>query len=198
MKIIGLAGCAGSGKDTVADLLLKQHGGYRRAFADPIREAAKAVFGLTDAQMQDRDKKEVEVPYWGRSPREILQLLGTESVRDVFGADTWVKSAELKLAAVLAADAMETRGSELLVYTDVRFPQEAGFIHSKGGVVVEVHRPGFGPVNEHASDQGLPKICIDFDLMNRGDLSVLEACVLDLSELWLSVAEHMCDVERVA
>lgn len=48
--IIGIAGRAGSGKDTVADLLVRDHRFVKIAFADPLKRICKKVFDFTDEQ----------------------------------------------------------------------------------------------------------------------------------------------------
>ena len=49
--IIGLCGVAGSGKSTVADFLVRDHGFVSIALADPIKRAAKDWFAFTDRQL---------------------------------------------------------------------------------------------------------------------------------------------------
>lgn len=49
--IIGLCGLAGSGKDTVADFLVKDHGFVKIALADPLKRVCKEVFAFTDEQL---------------------------------------------------------------------------------------------------------------------------------------------------
>lgn len=51
MNLIGMCGAAGSGKDTVADILVRDHGFVKIALADPMKRFCKEVFGFTDDQM---------------------------------------------------------------------------------------------------------------------------------------------------
>jgi hypothetical protein len=51
MNVVGLCGVAGSGKDTVADFLVKNHGFVKVAFADPLKRICKDVFNFTDEQL---------------------------------------------------------------------------------------------------------------------------------------------------
>jgi hypothetical protein len=51
MKLIGVCGQLGSGKDTVADRLADGHRLMRIALADPIKRFGKHVFGFTDKQL---------------------------------------------------------------------------------------------------------------------------------------------------
>lgn len=49
--IIGLAGPAGSGKDTIADYLVSKRGFVKMANADLLKRVAQSVFGFTDDQL---------------------------------------------------------------------------------------------------------------------------------------------------
>lgn len=49
--ILGISGLAGSGKDTFAQLLAKQHGFEVLSLADPIKRICRDVFGFTDEQL---------------------------------------------------------------------------------------------------------------------------------------------------
>lgn len=50
-NIIGISGKAGSGKDTVADYLVANHGFVRMALADEMKRFAKQVFDFSDQQL---------------------------------------------------------------------------------------------------------------------------------------------------
>lgn len=49
--IVGLAGLAGSGKDTVADFLVKNHGFTKVAFADPLKRICRDVYDFSKEQL---------------------------------------------------------------------------------------------------------------------------------------------------
>jgi hypothetical protein len=49
--IIGISGLAGSGKDTVADILVKNRQCVKVSFADPLKRICKDVFQFTDEQL---------------------------------------------------------------------------------------------------------------------------------------------------
>lgn len=50
-KIIGLSGLAGSGKDFIANLLVKNHGFVKIALADPLKRICQDVFDFSDEQL---------------------------------------------------------------------------------------------------------------------------------------------------
>lgn len=51
MVILGVCGQAGSGKDTVADMLVKEFGFVKLSFADPLKRICREVFAFSDRQL---------------------------------------------------------------------------------------------------------------------------------------------------
>lgn len=158
MNLIGITGKARSGKDTVARHLVMNHDFVRLAFADPLKQAAQEIFGLTAEQTWSDDLKEVMIPRWGMTPRKIFQLLGTECMKPFFGEDMWIKRLDINYDIL--------KDSDNVVVTDVRFDPEADYIRSKGGIIVEVRRGDglAGEAGSHASERGLrlpPDMIID-------------------------------------
>jgi hypothetical protein len=167
MKLIGITGKARSGKDTIAEHLWAEHAFTRIAFADPLKLAAQHIFGLTEAQTWDDDMKEVVIPYWGMSPRQIFQYLGTEAVKGTFGPDTWIKRWAISYNLL--------KDTDHIVVTDVRTNLEAQAILNLGGVIIEVVRDGVGLEGEtakHSSEFGLT-LGADFIILNNGTLAEL-------------------------
>ena len=64
--IIGIAGNAGSGKDTVADHLVKNHGFVKVSLADPLKRICREVFDFSDEQLwgasEERNKPDKRYP----------------------------------------------------------------------------------------------------------------------------------------
>lgn len=170
--LFGIHGKARSGKDTVVKYLTDNYGFIRNAFADPLKRAAQQMFMLTDAQTWDENLKEEVIPYWGMSPREIFQKIGTEGGREVFGDDVWLKRWYFHY----------NQFKDLTHYAvpDVRFPNEADYIRSLGGNMWHVLRDGAGLSNEraaHASEAGLVPDAKDIIIRNNGTLEDLYAQV---------------------
>lgn len=161
--IIGLSGYAQSGKDTVAELLCLNYGYNRVSFADPMREAlmrlnpvinSQPLACLVDDYGWDVAKSNPEV-------RRLLQVFGTEVGREMFGQDFWVDLA------------FKQSPQERVVFTDVRFPNEAQAIIDKGGQVWRVQREGHKPVNLHASETAMDNWRFDDLILNHGSLDDL-------------------------
>ena len=58
--IIGLSGKAGTGKDAVAKILVKEYNFVRVAFADPLKRICKEIFGFSDEQLWGPSEKRNE------------------------------------------------------------------------------------------------------------------------------------------
>lgn len=173
--IIGFAGYAGSGKDTAAKLFSgmdapevipapKEYDGlefYIYALADPIKRAASEMFGIPLENFYDQDKKKEIDPDWGFSPRYIAQQLGTEGGRDLFRKDIWVKRAEVEYKNNVA-----NGDYDVMLITDVRFPNEVDKIHELGGYVIKIEREDITPTIPHESEAWIEKLDVDFVVEN--------------------------------
>lgn len=164
--LIGLCGAAGSGKNTTADILTGVFGVAQVSFAGPIYEAVSAITGVPVASLQNRQIKEQPISWLGKSPRELLQTLGTEWGRETIHREIWVRR------AMRAA-----RGYVDAVITDVRFDNEATAIRNEGGVVWEVRRLGAGIPGGHSSEAGVSDKLIDLRIDNNGSHADLAAAV---------------------
>lgn len=167
---IGLIGYAGSGKDTVADHLVR-HGFARVAFASPVRDVLLSINPLvTRDGLRLRDV--VEAHGWDTAKRqfpevrELLQGLGA-GVRDSLGESVWVEHALRRLDALPGP----------VVVTDVRYRNEALALRSRNFLLAWVQRPGVGPANAHPSETDIPTELADVVLTNDGSIPELHAAV---------------------
>jgi hypothetical protein len=150
-KVIGFGHQARVGKDTAGRYLLhKLPNSRHRAFAHSLKEACAAIFGFNDTQLNGNRKEEVD-PFWGTTPRDLLQRVATEAIRNEVGMDVWVKSWEKYLKD------NSYPHSRLWVVTDVRFPNEAEAVKRAGGILVKVTRPSElrDKVPNHVSETAL-------------------------------------------
>ncbi len=167
MKLIGITGKARSGKDSLATFAWTQYGFTRIAFADPVKLSAQAKFGLTAAQTWDDELKEVVIPHWGMTPRQMFQMEGTEAGRNVFGGDIWIKRFMLSYNLLKYTDD--------IVVPDVRFDNEYSSLKSLGGIIIEVRRGQAGlsgSAGAHVSESGL-SLPADYVIENEGTLEEL-------------------------
>lgn len=173
---VGLHAPRGTGKDTTASNFYRHIHGTTNifSFASPLYGAVSALTGLSVQFLADQANKNRPLTpddtpvksLHGKTIRKLLELMGTEIVRDQIHPDHFVCLMEAKLA---------TRSNGCLFFvTDLRFRNEAALCD----VVVELRRDGdMGYSDEHESRKRLPEQYIDatYKLPN-GDTSVDATC----------------------
>lgn len=153
-SLVGVAGFARSGKDTIGAYLAEHHGYQRRAFADKLRELALVCDPILGEDRYGRERRYAdaltESGYEGAKTewsevRNFLVRLGA-GARQVLGQDVW-------LDATLPPDGdpffptWESYGLKPAVITDVRYPNEAKRIQALGGTLVYVSRAAASAAN---------------------------------------------------
>lgn len=179
MRLIGITGKARSGKDTAASYLAEKHGLIRYSFANPMKEAVKVMFGLTEDHVNG-DLKETVIPWLGVSPRRILQTLGTEWGRDTIRNDLWVVLAQRQWEIISVATEHTFHGG--MIIPDVRFEDEAAFIRENGGTLVHIQREGAQQIEAHKSEAGVEFRLGDWLIKNNGSIQELHK---ELDREWL-------------
>lgn len=198
--LIGLNGKARAGKDTACQFILdwaeeNTLSARRDAFADRLKLSAARALGYTEEaaiaamdvlkengliiiNLDGYDDGEI-------TGREYLQWYGTEAHREIFDEDFWVDAVLPKdnpNQLSLFAKTDEVFRGEIVVITDVRFPNEAGRIKSLGGEVWQIIRPGDAKEDGHASEQTLLPELIDHVIINDSTLDHLRDSVLSRVE----------------
>jgi len=181
-RIIGLTGPARSGKSIVASTLAELDFGEVEivGFADLLKLSAarslSVTFGPDDVGTMAvrkwandfKKNKRIQIVDEGGevtheiSGRRFLQCYGTEAHRDTFGTDFWVEQIDF-----------EPEGVDLLIFDDVRFPNEAEAILSRGGVIWRVIRDT-GASDSHRSEQPLPDSLVTGAVLNDGTIDELK------------------------
>ena len=160
MRLIGIAGPARAGKDTLASYLLDNLSDdwSRSSFADPIKEMLRAI-GVDCSD----DAKAVVSDDYGVTPRHMMQTLGTEWGRQTIDNDIWVK-AFARLNA-----------GECVIVPDVRFENEAALVREHG---VLIHLVGRGGIEgNHVSENAIAFKPGDIVIDNSRDLDWLHGQV---------------------
>jgi dephospho-CoA kinase len=158
--IIGIAGKAGSGKGTVAKVLVEQYGFKELAFASPLKIMLASI-GWAEPS---RDKKEELIEGFEFTWRQAAQALGTEWGR-ALDPDIWVK--------ITLQDSLRYIN---VVFSDVRFQNEALAVRERG---ILLHVEGRattakGSSASHPSEAGVLKSPVDHVLDNSKDPEHLE------------------------
>lgn len=172
-----LAGCKRSGKDTTFQILKTEweSKGYRVAqfaFADALREVCSVVFGYTQSDFMDDDRKEsLPSPILGAgwTPRRALQFVGTDLFRNQVDSDVWVHVGLARIEQL-------ARDHDVVVVTDARFENELRAVKSVVGkrcLSIFVARPDHMPrVCMHESERFVQELEENFVRIREGDAAL--------------------------
>jgi len=171
-----------------------------KKFAGKLKEIAVLLTGCTIEQLEDQEFKKQPLGFDWRSGycigaastyRELLQLLGTEIMRDKVHPNVWVNAlfADYHPTPNKSMDEsfMEqfvTGSSEIhykfpnWIITDMRFPNELEAVKAKDGITIRVTRPDskdgykfFGDL--HPSETALDDAKFDYVIDNDGTIEDL-------------------------
>lgn len=191
MYVVGICGLIGSGKGTVADILVQEYGFKKLSFADKLKDAVAEMFdwprdlleGDTD---QGREWRETPDHFWSRelgkdvTPRYVLQVFGTECMRQGFYDGIWVSLVKQKILQNPTAN---------WVIPDTRFPNEVDMIKKIGGTVWRIKRgenpewfdlykdQGISPTDIHPSEWAWAHTNFNFKILNNDTVEKLKSKV---------------------
>lgn len=149
--IIGIHGKKGSGKSTVADMMvsLSDRSIWPAMFAQKIKDMVGVLVDMTPEELEDRDIKEKVIPGVGFSPRDLMQTLGTEWGRNM-DEDFWVK--------ILMREydrSIQVYPNCVWAVVDCRFENECKAIRDRGGKLIKIVRRGIETTDTHPSEMAL-------------------------------------------
>jgi hypothetical protein len=139
--LIGICGKPGSGKDTIGLLLREKYNFMQLTIKHPIEETVRAVFGVDDYHLYNREAREEPLAEWsGWTVRKLLQGVA-QTLRDLVGEHLWAQSLCMRL---------KYTPQKRIVVTDIRTPGDVAYIRqhitSLGGkfILMGVRRSGYG------------------------------------------------------
>ena len=187
--VVGLSGRKQSGKNTVCDYLLEQIDVKCKiySFADSLKRFCIDVMGLREEQCygSDEDKNSITIYTWDNmtydiqrsyavdgvmpagqmTAREIMQVFGTDVMRDMFDKDIWVKS---------TFNLINSQDVDVAFIADTRFPSEVNAIKDQdNGYVIRLTRKVADDC--HVSETALD----DYDFSVLGE----RACMIDNQDM---------------
>lgn len=191
--VVMLSGLKGSGKDALAEHLVKNHSFHRLAYADHLKKIALSILQplgikITMDSFTDPAKKEEMLVDFDGKPfefvaksgtrtmtcRQFLQYLGTEWGREMIHNHMWILPVtnEIKKIKRIFKDGG-------VVITDVRFPNEYHIPVDilKGQdinfVTVLIDRPGLPNIDGHSSEVSMKDFPFNRRVINDGTLEDL-------------------------
>jgi hypothetical protein len=177
--LIGITGYARNGKDSVADILVNKFGYKKYSLAGKMKECLTTIFGWSKEFIENY-KDEVD-DEWGISPRQVLQVFGTEFAQYTLGEKfpAFKEKTGRKLWVRSLLDTLPD--FEHTVIPDVRFPHEEEEIRAYHGKIIRV----FGqypecpkPNLKHESESSVDCVNFDIGISNDTTLKSLEDTVI--------------------
>lgn len=166
--LIGITGKAGSGKDSLGAVFRELADFSTYALASPIKAALAAMLRVPVTKIEDREFKNAVYPPLGKTPRQMLQTLGTEWGRQLVCEDIWLNLMRKRWAEV------QHEIPPYLCVTDIRFDNEANAIKKEGGTLIRIIRGDQIEGDSHKSEAGVDLSFVDWTVYNDGSLSDLK------------------------
>lgn len=165
--VVAICGRKQHGKDCAA-MDLVNAGFCHEKFASPLKQACALLFSLDDDQVHE-EKKDVLDPRWNKTPRELLQFVGTEmfqyKIQEVLpdvGRGFWAKSLVQRISK---SDA------ERIVISDMRFQHELDTLREIKDcrvLAIRIVRDSMKCDDCHPSETELDDIMPVHEIMNNG------------------------------
>jgi hypothetical protein len=189
-KVILIHGLIGHGKDEVGRMLAKhlkeeftvEKGGFVATLKTMISALTGVKLHCVDLDSYSKPvwdftrlQKQAFSPRWGITLGVMLQRFA-QSIREGFDPDAWLKGAEI---------ALERCESEIVIFTDMRFPDESAWGDRMMAAKIKVIRKDLplesGRDHNHISERGLPDEQFHFIIDNSSSIENLEIAVKDIA-----------------
>ena len=182
--IISITGKIGSGKDTIADIIMQYtpyHDWEIKKFAGKLKDIAEILSGVPKINFEDQEFKKQDMgPEWGMTYRDLLQKLGTEAMRNGLHENVWVNA----LFADYHFNIEEDEQMPNWLITDCRFPNELESVKTHKGITIKVIRDSGNTIGTtHASETALDDYTEwDYVVDNNGSIEDLKTQVFSILE----------------
>lgn len=178
---LGLVGRKGSGKTSVANMLVDA-GWAKLAFADPIKDIALDMLhtfaqfsGMHPATLERLPRNRTELEHHKEAFRPLLQFIGYDLPQQYLSTpNIWIDK--------LAERVERYPAGVSLVVDDVRFQHEVDTLRTLDFYVVRLHRPSLANNDGHASEAICDNLVVDDDVLNDTTLDKLFGNITRLLE----------------
>ncbi len=165
--IIGISGKLGSGKDTLANMIMMKYklklgqSIIKKSYAAKLKHISAYLTGLEEKLTQTQEGKNLYLKEWGMTLGEFLQKMGTEGMRQGVHPNGWVLA--------LFSDYDYTK-KIVWIITDVRFKNEAQAVKDRHGLLIRIEGD---PANIRANSKRDINHSSETDLDNWKDWDVI-------------------------
>jgi hypothetical protein len=201
LKLIGIGGVKGAGKNTAAEVLRDEYGFKEISFAMPLKKICANATGLDYDLFDSQHHKDQPFPggpvilrfttlqelikyasVYGKISGDQAELIITTALRRSLNTPReMLQYVGTQLFRELVdrefwtkAFTKEAQKRDKVVVPDVRFPNEREVIRKLGGAMILIEREGHNSADSHASETSLGHPSeYDFQITNDGTISKL-------------------------
>lgn len=192
VEVIGISGKLGTGKNFITEKvlmkMLEPTPTMTISLADQIKVNGIVQHGL------DRYKCFVEKD---EHTRKVMQRVGTEEGRDVYGPDIWIRYV-MEWMIIHAS-----RGVKRFLIPDVRFHNEFDFVKELGGIMIRINAPKRNRIaleREAAKGSGTPESIgshrSETDLDNGREFDYVIENDIDSTNVFIQVRNMVRDMQE--
>ena len=133
--IIGITGVKHSGKNTVANYLVKKYGFIKRNLSEPLKTVCRSLFNFSNEQVDGEEKDIPDIDWFGLTPRETMQFMTTDlrkhmkKLKPEFGENIFIRNFD---------QWYKIQTNNYVVIPDVTFQNEVDYIRSKNGIILKI------------------------------------------------------------
>lgn len=170
MIIAITAPAMGSGKSTIAQYLVDNHGFTLVKLAGPLKNMTRtflAELGYDEEEIEalvEGHLKNVGLPEIGVTTRHIMQTLGAEWGRECISKELWLDITRHRLRGLKGQNA---------VIDDVRYHNELAMLEGMGAHAWRIVRPSAQVERGHSSEGDLDHLPM-VEIMNDGSIPALQ------------------------
>jgi hypothetical protein len=134
MKLIGLSGHMGCGKNYIAEQIIYPH--FKSSYNT-------LILGFGDLMKNELFARDLSLKYDDLydhktfETRNKLQQYGTENGREKYHPDIWIRGLDIQIETFCR----RSHGDCLVIVCDVRFVNEADYIKQRGGILFRINSP---------------------------------------------------------
>ncbi len=211
---IGIHGLAEVGKDTAAIILCDELNLRTYVIAEPVTIECAALLGIEHDEFLSINKnksilnrsilleKSIHYPLYSMICSEgkqklLATMLSSPTKRKLMQnvGDCLIALNKYALIDMLKhrldCDEIDADSYNGSLITDVRTPEEAAFIHQRGGFIIHIRNPNADPAPMHRTEQQLlPIPGTDYEINNNGSKAEFEHKILELS---LEISARIAD-----
>lgn len=148
-KIIAICGAKRSGKDVLADFLIKKYGYNKIKFADLLKDVVKILFDFSNDQLGDSNSKDIIDDRWCITPRQALQFFGTEILQ--YKIQELLPNIDKKFLTLSLLS--KIKDDQIYVISDLRFLHEYEELKKLNAFIIRIDRLNNLKDDNHVSEK---------------------------------------------